>query len=442
MDSNLNNLWLLLPPLLFMLVISSVVNAGLIRRLLRVRKHTEQKLAHKAATLAMLSHEIRNPLAGVVAVARALGNTSLDDTQRQLLDTLDDSGHALLTLLDNTLQQSQLEATGFRIETQDFALHSLVKRLITLLEPQARSKGLVLSTEIDGCLPAILHGDAQRIRQILLNLLANAIKFTDSGIVKLLVEKTGQTGNGVLVDFRVIDSGIGIATAAQAKLFTPFNQAPAIGPRFGGTGLGLSISRQLARAMAGDILVQSEESRGSIFTLQLTLPAQQLDSCQLYSLPTANPAPTPRPRSLRLLVVDDSDIHRLAAQALLEGDGHRVTTACTAFAALSLLQQQPQAFDCVLMDVHMPALDGVTAIRHISNLNSGRPQRPALIALSAWLQPDQIESLLAGGADAVCGKPLDPRALQDILGALTINRSDTGEMTVTTLSRQRSSRIC
>lgn len=291
MDSKFPPIWFLFTLLLSLLLVSAAVNANLVQRLNRTRTRAEQLLASKSAAMAVLSHEIRNPLAGVVAVTRALGKTPLNEQQRELVDTLDHSGQELLSLLEETLAHTRLQVAPSASSPGDFAVASFLQKIIAMVENQANEKGLLLFLDIDAALPRVLHGDTQRIRQILLNLLGNAIRFTDSGIVKLQVEKTWQRDGAIGVAMHVIDSGIGIPRAAQRQLFEPFVQVHADGPRYGGTGLGLSISRELARVMGGELSVRSEENRGSTFTLQLALTEQQLTRCKVYPLPLKQQPP-------------------------------------------------------------------------------------------------------------------------------------------------------
>lgn len=389
---------------------------------IRMRKlHRAKRLAEKAAasTLAILSHEIRNPLTGVLSVINLLGNTSLSDAQRKLLNTVNCTSQELLSLLNGTLEQSRMDANTLTITHERFILAGIVNGLLALLEVQAAEKGLLLSVHIDHTLPTALIGDADRIRQILLNLLSNAIKFTASGIVKLRIKKLSEAGNKVTTCFQIIDSGIGMPADALQKIFIPFNQGRDIQRRFGGTGLGLSISRELARAMNGDIHAESQEDRGSIFTLVLPLTIVHAPTIQQHPLHIATaamPELTTFVPPLKLLVVDDADIHRIASRCLLESAGHRVTLVGSATEAIALLAWQ--TFACVLLDIHMPDIDGATAICKIRSMQHPGKQQPRIIVLSAWFQQEDVEELLACGADAVCSKPLDMQDINQILAAI------------------------
>lgn len=423
--------------LLFLLFFSTFMGEIRIRRLRHAKKLAEKSAAVKAATLAILTHEIRNPLTGLLSLVRMLGNTELDDAQKKLLGTLGNSSNELLSLLNTTLEQSRLEAGQLAITTDIFSLADLANNLLALLEGLASEKGLLLTVHIDDRLPAMLLGDVSRIRQILLNLLSNAIKFTTVGIVKLQITRSSQTGNSAIVCFQVIDSGIGMSPETAHQIFVPFSQGQNIRMRFGGTGLGLSISRELARAMGGDISLTSTEGRGSTFTLTLpleipvrkeTLPANMQASHHLHlATPMAIQSPLLH-RPLKLLVVDDTDIHRVAARCLLESAGHRVTLANSGAEAMALLAWQP--FACVFIDIHMPDMNGIDAIRNIRAMQHQGKQPPRIIVISAGLQQEDMEELLASGADAACSKPMDLHTISQILAYIPQD-TDTGTETGT-----------
>ncbi len=398
--------------------------ADRIRQLHHAKLNAEQATEIKSAFLAIMSHEIRTPLAGLLSIVRILGNTSLNAAQQKLVNTIGYSGDALLSLLNDTLDYSRMEANRLDVVPRDFDLRLLVDSLVLLMEGRATEKGLILSAHVEPQVPNVLHGDVNRIRQILINLLANAIKFTDRGIVKLQVESSSATGSSLNLCFRVIDSGIGMSEDVQRQIFTPFSQARDIQRRFGGAGLGLNISRNLARAMGGDITVESLEGSGSTFCFTLALSAGSVGAAQLL-LNGEGASPAAAVASLQLLVVDDAEINRIAAKGILEYEGHRVVLANSAEEALQRLQAQ--VFDCVLMDIHMPGTDGLTAIRRIRALADERVRNVGIIALSAWLQEGDEQDILKGGADAVCTKPIDIHALHQAFAMLAARSAPTGE---------------
>ena len=419
-----------------LLFFSTIVDELCMRRLWRAKQKAEKSVAIKSSTLAILSHEIRSPLTGVLSIVQLLSNTPLDDAQRKLLNTLDNAGNELLSLLNGTLAQSCMEANQLNIAHENFIMTELVNDLLTLFKTQAIEKGLLLTAQIDQKLPTILVGDVGKIRQILLNLLSNSIKFTINGIVKLQIEKSFQNSNNITICFRVTDSGIGMPPEVLHQIFVPFNQGRDIQRRFGGAGLGLSISRELARAMGGDIDIESAENRGSIFTMHLPLTCESAD-LHIASVVTAASIPVIPP--LKILVIDDADIHRIAARCLLESEGHRVTLATSAIEAMSLLTWQ--IFECIFIDVHMPDIDGTAAIRKIRTMPQHDKQPPCIIVLSAWLQQDDIEELLLCGADAACSKPMDLQTINQILATIPHNLQNEAQNIITSLPPWRDSRI-
>ncbi len=427
--------------LLFLLLFSTLHDKICIRKLIQAKQAAEETVAAKSATLATLSHEIRTPLTGVLSVVHLLRNTTLDETQQKLLGTLNSSGNELLSLLNQTLEQSRIEAGQLSIVSEHFVLDDLVNSLLTLADAWACEKGLLLTANVDPALPAVLVGDAGKIRQILLNLLSNAIKFTASGIVKLQIDRLCQDNSGITVCFKVTDSGIGMTQETVEQLFTPFHQGQNIQRRFGGTGLGLSISRELARAMGGNIEATSAENRGSVFTLQLPMATGHAARSTQYPH-TGTPVP-PEPAttvpSLKLLVVDDTDIHRMAARCLLESAGHRVTLAASATEAMALLEWQ--TFAGILLDIRMPDVSGIDAIRQIRQMKHPRQQQPCIIVLSALLEQEDIEELLACGADAACSKPMDLQSISQILASIPNPGQTEGQNVNPLLPHRRDSRI-
>jgi signal transduction histidine kinase/ActR/RegA family two-component response regulator len=442
----------------FLLVLSNTGIAWLIRKLRQSRLHSKNIISAKNAALSILSHEIRNPLSGLQSVVRLLRMTTLDDNQRKLVETLDNTSCALLSLLNQNLERSQPEKLKTENAQPDstqpeFSLHILIDEIVAALEPQAQEKGLLLTAKMDCSLPQQLCGDTIKIRQILFNLLCNAIKFTHSGIVKLhviqlhLVNKQ-QTGNAINLSFHVIDSGAGIPAEAIEKLFTPYFQI-AKNEHTGGNGLGLSISRDLARSMGGDITVESQEGRGSVFMFSLPCTVARRErglsvvASSVATIPAEALPVTVAP--LRLLVVDDSDIHRIAAHALLELAGHRVSVVASASEAIRALEWQ--SFDCVLMDIQMPEMDGLSAIRMIRSMPLASKKPPGIVLVSAWAEPEDITQWLECGADAACGKPLDPLVINQILAAICPARvihesKSTAPNPESPLSPRHNCRIC
>ena len=352
----------------------------------------------KADFLAMMSHEIRTPMNGVLGMARLLERSELDEPQREKVATLIDSADSLMTILDDVLDLSKLEADGMELERRPFSIRTLVGRTVDLLQGRAAEKGLTLSAEIAPGLEDSRCGDPNRLRQILLNLLGNAIKFTGEGSVTVTVS---EEVDGCMT-FAVRDTGIGIAADRLDSLFESFRQADAsIARTFGGTGLGLSISKRLATLMGGGIRVESREGFGSIFTL--AVPLEVTDAAMEAEI--AAPEPTVRP--LRILVAEDNRVNRTVIGGLLAEKGHTVRMVGDGAEAVTTADG---TFDLILMDIGMPVIDGLEATRRIRT-----PDHPArdvpILAVTAGVTADELARIEAAGMNGMVAKPITPAAL-------------------------------
>jgi signal transduction histidine kinase/AmiR/NasT family two-component response regulator len=353
----------------------------------------------KSAFLAMMSHELRTPMNGVMGMAHALASTRLDPRQTGYLDTMVQSGDGLMAILNDILDLSKIEAGKLELELISFDLGALGRQLHQLWEETARAKGLELSLEIAPDLPTWLAGDPVRVRQVMLNLVANALKFTEHGSVRLTIAPDGECGVAITVS----DTGVGISPEQQARLFQPFSQADAtITRRFGGAGLGLSICRYLVEMMDGQITVSSRPGAGSTFRATLPLAAAEAPALVLA------PPPLDGLEGRRILVVDDNRTNQIVARAILEAAGAVVDVADDGRHSLERLNAE--AFDLVLMDVHMPRMDGIEALGRI-RAGEGGPRDIPVIALTADGMFGEADRLLARGFDAVQSKPIRPGEL-------------------------------
>ena len=364
----------------------------------------------KSSFLALMSHELRTPMTGVLGMARALELERLSSRQTQQVRILRRSGEGLLTLLNDILDLSKVEAGKLDLESLPFDLAAEVEQVGEHWSQAAEAKGLLLTCVLEPAAPTWLLGDPTRLRQIMMNLLSNALKFTEAGEVRLAVRVADDADGVARLKIAVSDTGAGMSAADQARLFDAFAQADAsVARRFGGSGLGLAICRRLARMMGGDIAVDSRKGLGSTFTVDLRLPR-----CE----PAPKPADTTASLDLtgcRVLIVDDNATNRIVAQTLLEAFGCAVTTAEDGFDALARLRIQ--RFDAVLMDIHMPRMDGPAALAAIRAGESGDPAVP-VVALTADVMTASVRSLKALGFDGVQPKPIDPEGLVAALAGL------------------------
>lgn len=374
----------------------------------------------KSDFLSTMSHEIRTPLNALLGTAQVLENTKLSYEQRRMLGDISRSGRILLGQLNDVLDFSKIEAGRMDLEVVPFSLRGVVSEVESLMGAVARNKNLVLRVDIDDSFDRMLLGDRMRLMQVLTNLVGNAIKFTTEGCVILRARTQFKFDNKQCVHFSVIDTGIGIAPAVQKLLFEPFAQANgAVSRHYGGTGLGLSICKRLISLMQGDIGVLSEVGQGSTFWFDITY---ELGDEMAYEVSQVldnhvNAGSSPKKLLGRcLLVVDDNDMNRVFLQRLLGQEGATVVLAENGQVAVNLLQQDPNAFDAVLMDIQMPVLDGLAAIKFIRSklLLTALP----LLACSAGVHPKDRELALSVGASEFIVKPIGREDILTKLGHL------------------------
>ncbi len=364
----------------------------------------------KSEFLATMSHEIRTPMNGVIGLTDLLRRTSLTPEQQEYVHAIQASGDALLSLINDILDFSKIEAGQLHLEIQPFDLRQLVEDVVAVFRAPAQIKGLQLHAHVDPAVPALLAGDAMRLRQVLTNLISNAVKFTAQGEVRIGVSLLEESAQDALVRVEVRDTGIGIAPEAQATLFEPFTQADtSMTRRYGGTGLGLAIARRLVALMGGTIGVNSMVGQGSTFWAMLRLPKarerRRESTGEDTAESTATSASTGAGRG-RILVAEDNPINQLVVVGLLQSLGYEVQTVENGRQAVEAVRQGH--FDLVLMDAHMPEMDGFAATAAIRRDEAlmGLGQHTPIVALTADALVGDAEKSLAAGMDDHLTKPV------------------------------------
>jgi two-component system, sensor histidine kinase len=398
---------------LILVMADDVTEAQATARALEVALQASEAAGHaKSAFLATMSHEIRTPLNGVLGMVQVMAADELSPAQRERLAVVRQAGDLLLALLNDVLDLSKVEAGRLELELADFDLGELLRGARTAFADAAERKGLAFELTVDAGVEGVYRGDSVRLRQILYNLISNALKFTPAGSVRVSVRASAER-----LSIEVRDTGIGIAQDQQASLFSKFMQADASTTRrFGGTGLGLAICRELARLMDGDVHVESRLGVGSTFTVDVRLPRSTgRVQAPIPARTEAAPALSP----LRILAADDNATNQMVLKAMLQPLGVQLTLADNGRQALEAWAREP--FDLVLMDIHMPEMDGLAAlqaIRRAEEAHHSQPRTPVL-ALTANAMAHHVAAYAAQGFDGFVAKPIDvSRLLEAIETAL------------------------
>jgi len=407
------------------------------------RAVTEARHANEAKSrfLANMSHEFRTPLNGLSGMTEVLATTQLDAEQRECVGTIQASARSLLSLVEEVLDISAIEAGKVRIDREDFSLRELVAAIGLILLPQARSRGLDYRVDIAADVPDWVTADPGHLRQVLLNLAGNAVKFTHEGFVLLRVRNLGestQLRGRTQLRFEIVDTGIGVPESMRERLFDAFEQADVgLARRYEGTGLGTTIAKGLVEAMGGAIGHESHAPRGSLFWFEVPMEEARKEAAPASGVAVDHDADTEladsnviafsnpflrhraRVRSMRILVADDHEANRMVLQRLLEKAGHRVVCVNGAEQVLDLLSDAD--FDAVVVDLHMPGMSGLDMLKQLRVMQaSGLPYTPVMV-LSADVTPDSIRRCQQAGAYAFLAKPVMAVKLLDTLAEIAGN---------------------
>ncbi len=394
---------------------------GAENELKEAKEQAEKAAEAKSDFVAGVSHEVRTPMNGVLGMARLLQDTDLDEEQRENVDIIVASGDALLRIIDDLLDISKLDADKLELESTAFIAADVVAQSMAIMSPRAEEQGLEFTSTIDPSLPPVLVGDPNRLLQVLLNLISNAIKFTQSGSVSVAAGVESAKDDTAVLIFSVTDTGQGITTEAKRKLFSEYTQGSVeVARKYGGTGLGLAICRRLVGMMEGEISLESTLGEGSTFRFTATFEIdRKTDVTELQkSMQSEAPdreAMAGASQTLRVLQVEDNEINRDVAEKILARAGHHVVSVENGVEALSILETE--TFDIILMDRHMPKMDGLEATRQIRAMDEPLALIP-IVGLTASAIKVELESCLEAGMNEVLTKPVNRNELLATLDRL------------------------
>ncbi|MCC9137763.1 response regulator [Pontibacter silvestris] len=396
-------------------ITESIINE---RELIQAKELAEQSVRVKEQFIANISHEIRTPMNGILGLTSILQKSELDNEQKKYLKAIQTSAQNLMVIINDLLDFSKISAQQYSFEEITFNINDLIQETVDLMDVRAKERNNTLSTYTDKKVPELLQGDPLRLKQVLLNLIGNATKFTENGGIKLLVHSIEERADNVMLEFTVEDTGIGIPADKLQAIFESFNQGSNDTTRkYGGTGLGLTISKSLVELQGGTIAVRSQAMVGSAFTFSLPFKKVNISSCPKEQDEALDiEYQHGELKGLRILLAEDNEINQLLINTVLSDWEVSVDTVANGLEALAMFDTN--AYDIILMDMQMPEMDGYEAINRIRTSGVANAALP-IIALTAHATTGEVEKCIAAGANAYVSKPFEPEDLFQTIMHLT-----------------------